>query len=618
MSGIAGIFCLDGGRADERKLSKMARALVPRGPDGIRIWVGGAVGLVHGHFYTTPEELGEEQPISDSAEENWIAADARIDNRAELISQLGAFQSKVPTDAELILSAYKKWHQDCPRYLIGDFAFAIWDAGRQELFCARDPAGVRLLAYGEVEGEFIFASSLEGIVAALDYLPEVNRPFIEDLLAGRYGRWVNETAYRGLFRLPPCYHLTASSKGIRLGRYWVFGAGPRIRFDTEEEYVLRFREIFRQAVVARMRSVGPIAITAGGGVDASSVACLVNDMIAAGEISISGRIFCSVYENTPQADERDFIEILLKRCPQLKSILVVSDDLWALRELEESRNYPLYDPEVSMMRAQILALLHRIRAQGCRVLLSGHFADHLLNRDAYHNPILLKDLSLDRIAHELPIFREVSGSLYNIAAQQLIFPKIPLPVKKMLRKCVHGPPTFLIGECKRPCSDPLLPPPLSFRSSKLIYHSLMDGIASSLHVQIDNMAAYTGLDWRLPYLDRRMIEFALSLPPQMTFRDGFTKFILRKSMRELPKEIRWRISRTHLGELEDRGLMEMEKEKVTKLLEDSELARECFISQPDLMAAWNRYWTASYPIQPLRRSLCAECWLRYYSDLARH
>jgi len=616
MTGIAGIFCLDGRTVDAKELDQMAETIRPRGPDGIKIWKEGAVGLVHSHFYTTPEDLGEEQPISDLEKRQWIAADARIDNRDELISMLGgALNKKVPTDAELILAAYKKWNYDCPRYIIGDFAFAIWDEDRHEMFLARDPAGVRQLNYCRTDESLLFASSLEGLIAALDDLPEINRPFIEDLLAGRFGRWVHETAYRDIFRLPPCYQLTASQKGVALKRYWIFGAGPEIRFGTEEEYLARFKELFREAVSSRLRSIGPIAITAGGGVDASAIACLVNDLIAAGEHADQCRIVSCTYDNTPQADERDYIDILLKGCPHLQSTLVPSDDLWALAEFDGARDYPLYEPEIGVLRAHILALLSSISSQGCRVLLSGHFADQLLNRNAYYLPQLIMDLSLGQISEEWPHFRMKCNPMR--VARELVFPFIPIPLKKILGKCISRSPGFLMDQVEKKSADLLRPPTLRSRSSGNIYNSLMDGSSAAVYVQVDNVAAYTGLEWRMPYLDRRLIEFVLSLPPQMTFRGGFSKFILRKSMSKIPQEIRWRNSRTHLGEVEDRGLMDKEKNKIIKLIEGSLLAEKGFVSQPDLDAAWNLYWHASYPIQPLRGFVCAESWLRYYEKIKK-
>ena len=122
MSGIAGIFNLDGSAVNQGQLSRMADSIKGRGPDGIKIRIEGSIGLVHSHFWTTPEDMGEEQPISDTGGRYWIVADARVDNRGELLPLLRRYLTKgEPTDAEIILAAFQHWGDDCAQHIIGDF-----------------------------------------------------------------------------------------------------------------------------------------------------------------------------------------------------------------------------------------------------------------------------------------------------------------------------------------------------------------------------------------------------------------------------------------------------------------------------------------------------------------
>src|ERR1700738_4383305 len=120
----------------------MTQLMEHRGPDGAGHWRQGSVALGHRTLNATPESLHEKQPLSDESGDLCLTFDGRIDNRDELKSLLtanGASGRGPDTDAELVVRAYRQWGQACPEHLLGDFAFAIWDGHRKQLFCARDP-----------------------------------------------------------------------------------------------------------------------------------------------------------------------------------------------------------------------------------------------------------------------------------------------------------------------------------------------------------------------------------------------------------------------------------------------------------------------------------------------
>src|ERR1700685_1884422 len=155
MSGFVGILNLDGAPADRALLERMTQSLAFRGPDAQEVWCQGPVGLGHALLQTTSGTPLEKQPAQLDGR-LWIVADARIDARAELIGKLNG-KSQTPRavslstpDAELILHAYDHWGEACVEHLLGDFSFAIWDATRQRLFCARDHFGVKLLYYSRI------------------------------------------------------------------------------------------------------------------------------------------------------------------------------------------------------------------------------------------------------------------------------------------------------------------------------------------------------------------------------------------------------------------------------------------------------------------------------------
>lgn len=149
MSGIAGLFLTDARPASRPALERMVETIKHRGPQQTGLWTDGSVGLGHGLLAATPEALHESLPFYDALRNLAVTADARIDNRADLLPQLdfGPLPPSEIPDSLLILRAYEKLGEDCPEKLLGDFAFALWDGKQQALFCARDPFGVRPFFY---------------------------------------------------------------------------------------------------------------------------------------------------------------------------------------------------------------------------------------------------------------------------------------------------------------------------------------------------------------------------------------------------------------------------------------------------------------------------------------
>ncbi|NND58418.1 MAG: asparagine synthetase B, partial [Xanthomonadales bacterium] len=140
MSGIFGIIRRDGGTVSSEELERLGVAMAHRGPDGKDFWLEGYAGLGQLMLRSTPESADEKLPWQDTESGLVITADARIDNREELLGKLSGLNSLLP-DSQLILEAFKLWGEACVDHLLGDYAFAIWDLRNRRLFCVRDRMG---------------------------------------------------------------------------------------------------------------------------------------------------------------------------------------------------------------------------------------------------------------------------------------------------------------------------------------------------------------------------------------------------------------------------------------------------------------------------------------------
>ena len=149
MSGIAGIIHFDGKPVEPGLVEKMTTAMAHRGPDGIHHWVKGSIGLGQCMLRTTPESLEETQPLTNEDASLVLVMDGRVDNweelRGELLGRGAVLRDR--SDAELVLRAYQIWGRECLPHIDGDFALVIWDARRQEAFCARDRMGNKPFNY---------------------------------------------------------------------------------------------------------------------------------------------------------------------------------------------------------------------------------------------------------------------------------------------------------------------------------------------------------------------------------------------------------------------------------------------------------------------------------------
>ncbi len=217
MSAITGIFYRGDDTVEETIIKKMNDSLSHRGPDGSDFWFEGSVGLAHQMLHTTNESLHEKLPL----EENGmvITADARIDNRNELSHKLNIPDKENISDSYFILKAYERWGEKCPNELLGDFAFAIWDTWKGELFCARDHMGVKPFYYYLTDELFAFATELKAILSIAEVPRKINDVRIAQYLLSILGD-KEITFYEGIQRLPAAHTLKINSKNIFCDKYW--------------------------------------------------------------------------------------------------------------------------------------------------------------------------------------------------------------------------------------------------------------------------------------------------------------------------------------------------------------------------------------------------------------
>jgi asparagine synthase (glutamine-hydrolysing) len=552
MSGIAAIYHHDGRPVSPSLLERMAETIGHRGPDAAGYWLGGPVGLAHRMLHTTPESLQEEQPFLDETGHLCLTFDGRVDNRDELRAALEVRgkQLRTNTDAELVLRAYEYWDEECPKHLLGDFAFVIWDGPNRRLFCARDVLGLRPLYYYSDDRTFLCGSEPQALFADPATPREPNEGMIGEYLA-RAITDQEETLYLGLFRLPPAHGLIVQPGRLRKVRYWDVDPARKIHYRTDAEYAACFAEIFKEAVRCRLRSPGPVGSYLSGGLDSSSVVGMVQSLHRAGTLADPGFETFSMLFPGLSCDESAYIQDVVRIwgiksntvCPQ------ASDTSSYATQVQRYHDFPNYPN--GAMSDPLKALAH---VKGFRVLLTGLGGDDWLMGSFYHYADLLRRLRIPALIRQARFDSHLSTLIVPLSSvlQYGVKPILPRPIRRAMRWMLRrdGFPRWMdphfarrIHLAERIRREAVRRPFASFAQED-VYRSACSGFGAHFSEVEERSASWFGLEQRHPLHDRRLIEFALALPEEQRWRRDQTKFVLRQAMQDLlPATIRQRVTK---------------------------------------------------------------------------
>jgi asparagine synthase (glutamine-hydrolysing) len=645
MSGIMGIYSPNGCSVDRKDLERMGDKLAHRGPDRADFWVQGAIGLGHRLLWTTPESLLETQPEIDRAGKLVITADARIDNRDELIAGLALNDrpSEKITDSQLILAAYQQWGEACPDYLIGDFAFAIWNQTQQTLFCARDHFGVKPFYYYHQPGQlFLFASEIK----ALFCLPLVPRRLNEVRLADFLSLMMEDqisTSYQDILRLPPAHSMAVTASGVRSWAYWSLDRQRELRLNSDAAYAETFREIFTEAVRCRLRSALPIASHLSGGLDSSAVTCVARNLLADQGVP-SLQTISSVFDTVTECDERRYIDAVLAQ-GGITPHAVAGDRVGPLSNLDHIFRF-VDEALLGPSHFYPWVMNQTAQALGVRVCLDGFDGDtvvghgisrltelarqgnwktllqeiqpvaahHSVSRYALleiyglpHLHALIKQgrwLKFVRVIQQ--IHRQFQVSRKRLLVEYGLKPLFGKPIQWWQQRRsqpdktwlnTHAPwvnPTFaqrvgLVQRAQQFGVTTELPP--TVREEQ--WQTLTQGLLSYTFEQMDQYAAMFSLEARHPFMDKRLVEFCLSLPAEQKLDRGWGRVIMRRALEGiLPEKIQWRTGKADLTPNFNDGLLNRDRPLLDQVMSQQIDLLKPYVDLSFIHAAYQRLTAA--------------------------
>jgi asparagine synthase (glutamine-hydrolysing) len=585
MCGIAGILSLNKNRHTIADIQSMNAALSHRGPDGESYWVNPEATVILGHRRLAIIDCTDSamQPMH-FKERYSIVHNGEIYNYLELAAELKSmgYQFRTKSDTEVILAAFDCFGEKCVEKFEGMFAFAIWDEQDKKLFAARDRFGEKPFYYIASGNDFYFASEPKafrsiGLQASID-----EQKMLLYLVLGQTesASEAPDTFYKNIRKLPPAHYLLieTTSRGLSplVKPYWNLHKVPGTSTDIENT-INRFKEIFEEAVLLRLRSDVSIGTSLSGGLDSSSIVATIHKLASHGP-SYSHKAFTAAFPGF-ERDESKFARVIAEKYSLQHHFVYPSATVFAdeIESLIRHHEEPIGSASVyAQYKVYELA-----KQKGIKVLLDGQGADEILAGYSRYIHWYLQELlakaKFSRFSREKKLLKQ-HGPGFDWQPENYAAAISPMLTRKIIEQRAEKKfknNTAINGEFLRAyySKEAISKPLIRSLADILHYTTVSMGLGELLRYADSNSMAH-GCEVRLPFLQYRLVEFIFTLPSFYKINDGYTKWILRKSMeKDLPASITWRIDKTGFEPpqqqwMNDPGLQERIKEAKQKLVNE--------------------------------------------------
>ena len=570
MCGIAGIVDFRE-PIDADVLATMRDTLAHRGPDSAGIWLrhrslsGPQVGLAHRRLAIVDCSPAGHQPMLDPSGQLVVSFNGEIYNYRELAAELTGrgHTFRTESDTEVLLAAYAEWGEVCVERFNGMWAFAIWDARRRRLFASRDRLGKKPFFYHWNGHQFIFGSEIKALLAH----PAVACRTDDAALARYCATFALPAAggsmFAGIAQLSAAHSLSLDDQAqLTLRRYWQLDPSREVRFRTDAEYVERFRELFDDAVRLRLRADVSVGSSLSGGLDSSLIVGTIAAQRRASQAGGAQRTFSARFPERPTFDEGHFIDqVVAHTGVSAATTIPRGDDLLAnVRRLHLHQEEPFLSSSI-FAQWQVMSLA---RSEETLVLLDGQGSDELLAGYAPHVAFHLADLI--RGGHWLQAWREqraISARQHacrehiadaeqrtQLLSWSFLFEKLLKRGRETISRRLHPQQLAMPSESSAATTH---------RGGNRLWRRLFDDLTSRsiplLLRYVDRNSMAFGVEVRNPFLDYRLVEFAMGLPNEQKLRDGWSKYVLREAGRGvLPEGVRTRTDKVAFITPEDEWL----------------------------------------------------------------
>ena len=624
MCGICGHYNFKNGKpVDQAIIRKMTQMMVHRGPDDEGYYFSGSLGFGFRRLSIIDLEGGH-QPMSDRERSVWVVFNGEIYNFPELRRELESFGHIFQTkcDTEAIIHGYKQWGDEVFNHLNGMFGVAIWDEGKKRLILARDAMGIKLVYYREEEGTVDFGSEIRPILAAMEGKPEIDPISLNLLLRYRYTP-SPRTLYKGIKKLAPGTMLIIENGSSRLERWYQFKPVPFSPPKSEQEAGEELLEIYKNAVKRQLMSDVPLGLLLSGGVDSG---LLLGLMKLNGD---SWPTFTVGYGATFKDDELSYAAETAKIF-SAKNVSVELDRETFEASLPKIVSF-LEEPVCSSSIVPMYFVSQRAR-EDVKVALMGQGPDELFGGYRRHlgvrygaywralpdwvrNPFTLA-------INTLPRNETLKRGVYSLNIPdrmnryQHVFSIIPgATVNNLFQDGLLPPNTG--GEVLEYWKDLTDLMENTDELGGFQFLEVRSSLPDELLMYGDKLSMAHGLEVRVPYLDREVVEYVERLPAHFKVRNGAQKWLHRKVCQDfLPKEILRRKKRGFATNVVDGWFQNSSSGKMKEFFSDGSSSMYRFLRPPRVQQLLEEHVSGRRDNYKILSSLVIfEQWLRSFPGI---
>jgi len=499
----------------------------------------------------------------------------------------------------------------------GMFAFCLWDSVKGKLFCARDRFGMKPFYYCDSPAMFLQASEIKALLTDPSVPKKPNDSIVYDYLMTAHNDHTEDTFFMGIKRLLPAHYMFVDQNGVKIRRYW--NPAKALRTDQlvkeDQSYASEFRELLRDSVKIRLPANLPVGTFLSGGLDSTSIAYLVSDILNStlSVTTISGgsqELFSAIYrEPLEQGDERPYIEEIMHAL-KTKANYVFPSVVGRWSDIKQFIYY--VDEPVAVFNYYAFWCLSRKAREKVKVVFYGH-GTGILGELVSVKEYMQYFRELWRRKKIATLLIEIIGALSRVTISTIkTLNTIGARSDKSRIKGLLAPQFTSRFHGEAQIED------VSLLSE---YHQWIAGILVDNLRGSDLVSSAFSLEPVYPFLDHRIVEFALSLPPTQKVRKGESKYILRNAMKGIiPEAVRK--SRKHFGTpVPLERWMRQLRRNIRELFESSKFGERGYFNQPAILDAYDRFcegkmdrFTSAFYAEAFWRILNLELWLETFFD----
>lgn len=552
MCGIAGVFnySQSPNLVSESILKRMTDVIAHRGPDDDGIYINPTQTLGFGFRRLAIIDLSPagHQPMSNADGSIWIVFNGEIYNHFELRKDLEAkgYRYRSRSDTETIIYAYEEYGLDFIEKLYGMFAIALWDERKERLILIRDRIGVKPLYYAFAGGALLFGSEIKSLLEHPAISRDLNEQALYDYLTF-YAAPPNETLFKGIFKLEAGHYAIVNRSGdLKKTQWWELNhrteSFPKEKFRSEAFCVENIRRLLRDSIRLRMMSDVPFGVMLSGGIDSSLNVALMSELMTR-----PVETFSVGFKDLEKYNELGYARQIAERFKtnHHEILLAEQDAIEFLPEMVWHQDEPNADPVcvplyfVSKLCRQSGTIVAQV-GEGSDELFSGYpqYLRELWFRDYYDMllPKALKALCYEVLRRVQPLSLLSEYARRSLADEPIFYggavsfteeQKAELCASRFLYDSLSS---ARVAERYFKRFERIASPSESADFlRKMIYVELKNRLPELLLMRVDKMTMAVSIEARVPFLDHRLVEFAIQIPRALKVKNGVPKYILKKA-----------------------------------------------------------------------------------------